>query len=587
MALSAKIGSTTLSVQQYMALAAREPRVATSDFAEWLTDTYTYDNGVMVDSSGIEAGIPVSRPGWFDLHDVDERGIPRTTTRSAALDKWKFWSLEDPSLQSGAMRSFVTSSGTCSLDLGVPIFARHPLIMIREAYKGPPPKWNWPLDRIWADYQALMCQKSKDDAALERLLFELRDNDFVVEDDVDSLIVDKRREVAADLKGKRRILLDDFGGLVTIDIDRLRSALPTCNDTVETVVLGHAHPDADALVSAVFEAARRNLDSGSRTCAAWAESIPPEVAHILGPVLCDCLTRKPPDANHALVLVDCQNSPHSNAKLVKAVIDHHPCVTTYPYYVAQSYETSWSSTLQVYIKLLGSGFDLDPTAAKMLAEATVLEAEPELMFAMGKVDRLAMERLKRIAAPMTSYPDLMAIMTGSTNRDYQFSSDYKSDGFGFAVIKSRQRQPSCFTDLSQANNMQEHLPLTIIKQVLYDVDFSAVHCEVITATFNPTYHDKGFRRAVIDVVQQACIAFHGQGNVMAAFDTVTVTAGRSQTPRLLLMPLIKRLVDEHLSFAYSNRLDRYVACGFYCGLNDGAMYGEPGSESTVRAQLCH
>ncbi|KAK6388911.1 hypothetical protein LTR65_007192 [Meristemomyces frigidus] len=491
MALSAKIGSTTLSVQQYMALAAREPRVATSDFAEWLTDTYTYDNGVMVDSSGIEAGIPVSRPGWFDLHDVDERGIPRTTTRSAALDKWKFWSLEDPSLQSGAMRSFVTSSGTCSLDLGVPIFARHPLIMIREAYKGPPPKWNWPLDRIWADYQALMCQKSKDDAALERLLFELRDNDFVVEDDVDSLIVDKRREVAADLKGKRRILLDDFGGLVTIDIDRLRSALPTCNDTVETVVL------------------------------------------------------------------------------------------------AQSYETSWSSTLQVYIKLLGSGFDLDPTAAKMLAEATVLEAEPELMFAMGKVDRLAMERLKRIAAPMTSYPDLMAIMTGSTNRDYQFSSDYKSDGFGFAVIKSRQRQPSCFTDLSQANNMQEHLPLTIIKQVLYDVDFSAVHCEVITATFNPTYHDKGFRRAVIDVVQQACIAFHGQGNVMAAFDTVTVTAGRSQTPRLLLMPLIKRLVDEHLSFAYSNRLDRYVACGFYCGLNDGAMYGEPGSESTVRAQLCH
>ncbi|KAK5119408.1 hypothetical protein LTR85_007508 [Meristemomyces frigidus] len=353
----------------------------------------------MSNSSGVDAMIPVARPGWFDLHDLDERGIPRATCKHPAQDKWKFRSLADPTLQSGAMH-----------------------------------------------YQVAL--SNKDDVELKKLLLGLRNEELVADSDVDSLIVEKMDEVVADLRGKTRLLRGNFEDLLIMDYDRLISALPTCEDAVETVVHGHAHPDADAV------------------CAAWAESIPPEVAHILGRQLCDLLSHTPPNADHALVLVDCQQQACANP--VKAVIDHHPRGTTYPYYVAQSYETSWSSILQVYIKLLGSGFDLDPVTAKMLAETTILEAEPELMHVMGKIDRLALERLRRISAPMTSYPDLMAMMTESTDRSHQFSSDYKEDDFGFAVVQCRRSQPACFEDLAQANNVLRELPMTIVKQELAD-----------------------------------------------------------------------------------------------------------------------
>lgn len=91
--------------------------------------------------------------------------------------------------------------------------------------------------------------------------------------------------------------------------------------------------------------------------------------------------------------------PYSN--LVRSIIDHHIINEQFPYYVALSQEVSWSSTIQVYIKILGPGMDLNAKAARILAEATKLEAEPKLMHRMSELDRLALKRLESIAGGST------------------------------------------------------------------------------------------------------------------------------------------------------------------------------------------
>ena len=70
--LSEALGSTTLTVAQYVHLALREPRVASSEFAEWLTDTYTMREGKMLDVDGNVVYSDTARLGWFDPSRMDE-----------------------------------------------------------------------------------------------------------------------------------------------------------------------------------------------------------------------------------------------------------------------------------------------------------------------------------------------------------------------------------------------------------------------------------------------------------------------------------------------------------------------------------
>jgi hypothetical protein len=592
LALAAALGSVPMTVRQYIALAQREPRVASTEFAEWLADTYTYKDSVVFDSNGAPIPMPSARPGWFGLANTDEHGIPITLTATSSLDEWKFWTPCDPTFQSGAIRGFVTSSGTCSLDLGIPVFARHPKLMMREAYRSRPSDLDCPLDHTFAEYQSLIMREKKDDDALKDFLVRLTAEQLSFDEVSNDMMTEKRREMVIDLIGMRRILLDEHEGLQVLTPDHLLSALPLDGEATSVIVLGHPWPDADSLVSAVFEAARRNMLSKTRSHVPWAEYVPPEVAQILGPALGGSIAPKWPEELHTFVLVDCQRSPHAKTSLVQSVIDHHPCSAQYPYYVAQSYDFSWSTTLQVYIKLLGCGFELCPQSARLLAEATTLEAEPELLKYMGAVDQMAFNRLTRIAGSMTGYASLMATMTDDIDREQSFWKDYKEDRFGFAVIKHRKPVATCFVDLARENNAGRHLPVTVVKQVSYSTDFEAVQYEVITLVFNLRFHDKGFRAAVLDVITSSCTAFHGDSiaihTTTPSTDTtsITLTGTHSQTPRLLLLPLVTRIVDEHLRFAYSISLDRYIACGFYFGAHGGSIYGSPGDALQVQARLC-
>ncbi|KAK6330807.1 hypothetical protein TWF718_003006 [Orbilia javanica] len=579
-----------MSVAEYMSLLQRAPQIASSHFAEWLSDTYSFDQGEYLDSTGKGISQYTARPGWFDPMATDSEGYPSGLVDFNAPSMWKFWSPGDPELVTGAMRGFVSSSATCSLDLGIPVFAQHPMIMIRECYRKKFAAKKSPILSIWSRYNDLTL--SRDDAGVRDFLLSLNLDNLRPEDTVDEFQAAKEHEMLVDLRGKRQLLTNDSDKMRIIGLLDMIDAFEVAPGSSSTFVLGHPNPDADSLVSAVFEAARRAIlaKDKSETFFAWAESIPAEVRHVLGAPLSDKINLDPqkPGPSDNIILIDCQNIEDHQKHQVKGVIDHHILTEQFPYYVAVSQEVSWSSTVQVYNKILGSNLELDGTTARILLEATRLEAEPELLKHMSVLDRMAIARLESIANAPSSYAALMQVFTNSTNSAREtFYKDYKQTKFGFTVIKSSSSDPQIidYRKLAEINNEKEYLPLTIVKEVVYNEKFSTVERETFHLVFNDSFYDKGFRAAVRNVIKCACRAFHEVTPLEPDINTIVIMHSLTQMPRLLIMPVIEEIVKEHLRFSFSHKLNRYVSCGFFSGKT--SKYGEVGESEHVRCQLSY
>ncbi|KAE8440548.1 hypothetical protein EG329_007254 [Mollisiaceae sp. DMI_Dod_QoI] len=603
MKLTARLGMRMLSVQEYMQLARRHPEVRSEEFSEWLSDTYAVRTG---DKTGIQPNavlvlrqdysqspstlvsenegikIPIARPGWFDLDDTGDDGLPTSLCSINQPGQWKFWSPESTEFICGAMRSFVTSSGTCSLDLGIPVFARHPKIMIRECYDQLNISVPSPLSSIWAKYELLT--HSRNDIAIAEFINGLDLGQITITDSQDEFLYHKDKERSIDLIGKQRLLKNKQTTQAIIDEGFMLDTLRITPNDETVVVMGHTRPDADSIVSSVFEAVRRRLVYPNQGSIPWCESVPREVRHILGPEATKLLLKiETPRRHYSIVLVDCHQVEPKYQMSVRAIIDHHIINKKFPYYVALSHEVSWSSTVQVYVKILGSGLELSPEMARKLLEATRLEAEPNLLFSMSELDRSAIRRLELIASCAATYYDLMDVMLNTTEAEELFYRDYRQTRYGFSVVKCKESQD--FTAIAWSNNLKEHLPLTVIKEVVCAKRFARIRSETILFIVNYKFHDKGFKNAVVEIVAAACRRFHGDSSVTVGGDRITLQGIESQTPRLLLMPLIEDVVKEHIRFTYASCIDRYVSLGFFCG--GRTLYGKPGDESRVQTGLSY
>jgi len=339
--LSRKLNIVTLSVAEYMSLAQREPSVASSNFAEWLSDSFTLDaSGSCFNGHNEPVEMPVGRPGWFRLDEVDGRGFPTNLKENSAGD-WKYWSLnpEDSGVRSGAMRSFVTSSGTCSLDLGIPSFAQHSMIMIRECYQALKPEIISPMERIWNNYPRISAKR--DDEAIREFLIAQDIGNLPLGLNSNTLLNDKEYERKFDIIGKKRLVEGTFGNLNILGVEKLRETLSGVPDCNTTYVRGYHHPDADSVLSSVFEAFRRNNVYTGKLHLPWTEAIPIEVQHILDLELIELLAKIPMFKNyHDVVLVDSHSFDGVSQSQVKVVVDHHPIDISFPSYVAISQESS-------------------------------------------------------------------------------------------------------------------------------------------------------------------------------------------------------------------------------------------------------
>jgi len=452
--------------------------------------------------------------------------------------------------------------------------------MICEAYRSQPTSAVNPLDDIWIEYE----QKTlRNDVEISNFFKALDTTRLAIPNvGLDDFLAEKNQERVADLVGKKRLIEEDFSGLRIIDLKAMVSPLCAKPDADTVYVTGHEQPDADAVVSAVYEAARRHLVYGKK-CVAWSQRVPFVVRNILGTEVCEILAETPKyRPTNDIVLVDCHSIVDGNEYQVKAIIDHHIVSRTFPYYVAVSQEVSWSTTIQVYIKFLGSGLDLDCETARMLLESTLIEAEPSLMEKMSRIDRLALDRLKRLAQGSASYSNLMGLLTRDTMRGDPFMMDYKEGLYGFSVIKTQ--TPGSFATQANANKVNRHLPLTVVKQVVYDSDFRHVVQEQLSMYFNNEFHDKGFKKAIMDAVTKACEAMHGKMKVSCKKFEVRITDVPHQTPRLLLAPILEGIVKEHLRFFRSKSIGMYVSCGFFS--EQEGDYGTATEEPTVKTRIC-
>jgi hypothetical protein len=80
--------------------------------------------------------IPVGRPGWFnpgegfDIESSMPLHIKEKRDRGDAC--WKYWSVFKTDEYVAPIRGYVTSSGTPSFDLDIPVDAKQPVLMLRE-----------------------------------------------------------------------------------------------------------------------------------------------------------------------------------------------------------------------------------------------------------------------------------------------------------------------------------------------------------------------------------------------------------------------------------------------------------------------
>lgn len=382
--------------------------------------------------------------------------------------------------------------------------------------------------------------QSRDYNGLKKFLANLDIANISIGHTQDEFLYQRDKERLIDLIGKKRLLENDTISLRVIDETIMLDTLRSTPDDRTFFVMGHARPDADSIMSSVFEAVRSRLVYQDQGPLPWSESIPREVEHILGPEATDLLSKiAPPSRHNSIVLVDCHQVDSKYRMEVRAIIDHHVIDKKFPEYVALSHEVSWSSTIQVYVKILGSELELSPTMAQKLLEATRLEAEPTLLPSMSEIDRLAMQRLESIAGieRAATYCELMGIMVNTAEVEELFYRDYRETMFGFSVLKCKKSQD--YMAIALSNNMKSHLPLTVVKEVVYAENFGRIRSETILLVTNPTFYDKGFKKALRETVAAACRRFHGEGSVVVEKDSITLQDIESQTPRLLLMPLIE------------------------------------------------
>lgn len=154
----------------------------------------------------------------------------------------------------------------------------------------------------------------------------------------------------------------------------LKTYLSTCSlPTAERVVTGHPAPDADAVVSALFEAWRLTR-KGEDAVPVLQGAMPCEVAWLLGSSA-ELVPSGPIPATAALVLTD-HHDVTAYPNPVTAVVDHHPVAdATLLNGVAAEIDLVGAATTLVARRIRADGIRPDPFCARVLLGAILLDTE--------------------------------------------------------------------------------------------------------------------------------------------------------------------------------------------------------------------
>lgn len=519
-----ELGGTLLSPKEYWqvyheALNSNNQQIleeiCSSQSTEWLDVIFEKDragNTFMIEHPAITmsgqsfqywgekkaVAIPYARPGWFDPEqNIDPAtGLPKQVdidrakgTPAWSSTTWKYWSVFKINEPLAGIRGYVTSSGTPSLDIDIPVEAKQPVLMLRECRQNLlDPAINPELiskaNALIESYLKTIVEQPAIQNPIqhetfyhqrEKIIQFLDKNGpaFIACQDQEA---QKIKEKFIDMLGiirllaikkqdentlrKINLLAQTLFPIQTKKIDYqnwrhyigqnladLQSAIANQNKIV--FVMGHKNPDTDTAISCLTEAYRNHLLDPQTTYLPVIQGsrIPDEIQRLLGKELTEkIILSDQPDYQTAAksgqarwILVD-QNVSDVQ-RFAISIVDHHllsPKAKKQD--IAKTWEMVGSTTALIAQKFHGMGLDLDQTLAKIFYGATLMDTENRSPKKMTYKDKLIMNQLQQTAQirdDQPFYQDLMSHLLNTDDAELLFNRDYKQDWgiFGFAVAK--------------------------------------------------------------------------------------------------------------------------------------------------------
>lgn len=457
------------------------------------------EDGVRVNGEIKEISQPEGRPGWFDreVHGIDPpTGLPLsvTTTRAKGTPQWsarywKWWSTDKKNDPRAAIRGYVVSSGTPSLDCDIPIEAKMKHLMIRECRRTlPEPELNQalvdevlPLVNIYLD--TICDTPGLNNVNEHQRLYETRQQILEFLNRFGDQVILGRdhairiiREKIIDILGILRLeaiqrrdestqvrlntiskkYFEKAGGQVSFEnllafsqssTHRLERAI--ANHQPIVFVMGHRNPDTDTVISSLFEAYRNSLINPNICYVplVQADRMPDEIARLLGAALTGAFMLW----NHPLyqkaenlgqtrwVLTDHNKS--AKQRFAVSIVDHHIMSKVADgQNISKTWDMVGSCASQIAQKFIGMGITFDPGPARLFHGATLMDTENRGPKKMTYRDRLIMDYLQGLSGITDEsefYQDLMSHLLNTNDPERLLARDYKEDWgiFGFAVAK--------------------------------------------------------------------------------------------------------------------------------------------------------
>ena len=438
------------------------------------------------------------RPGWFNPRNnidintgmpiqIDTERVKGTSQWSSVT--WKYWSVFKINEYLSPIRWYVTSSGTPSFDLDIPVEAKQSVLMLRECRKelldpAIDSELQKKADYLINEYISTTVKKPAVQNPKEHQRFYEKKDKFMeffreywpqlvnsnhkeaqkIKEKIidilgaiyilaktkgDDVVVAEVENITKELFKieKRNITIQDITQFVIESKNNLKKALKDKKRIV--FVMWHKNPDTDTGISCLIEAYRNSIISSDVTFIPVIQGsvMPDEIRKLVWDKISDAtLFTDEPDYQIALdswharwILVD-QNVSDIQRYAI-SIVDHHILSEKSKQQdISTTWEMAGSTTALIAQKLYGMWVKCDKETSKILYWATLMDTENRSKQKVTYKDNIVMNDLQQTAWVATDnqfYQDLMSSLLNTDNAELLFQRDYKQDWgiFGFAVAK--------------------------------------------------------------------------------------------------------------------------------------------------------
>jgi inorganic pyrophosphatase/exopolyphosphatase len=524
----------------------------------------------------VKADTPYGRPGWF----YPENNINHVTYEPIKLEHemikkermWKYWSPDLNCLDiriANPIRGFVTSVGMPSFDLGIPIYSKEKKLFVREIRRTP-----LSLDLSSETYNRLKtAAENRDFKTGISLMKSPTWNDIKNSIDVNVHIF---MEQIIDVVGEYKINNKEYEGLNKLRYNDFLDYLKSCKNLIKNddvfFVVGHPNPDTDTVISCIFEAYRKHLETGETYIpVVQSEEMPAEIKKLLGELNDYIIFRNNPFYINKLEsglarfnFVD-QNYQSEIQKYVLSIIDHHIEYETVKFLNApKTIEPVGATASLITRKYIGCGYTFDEKLSYILLGAILMDTEN---LAPHKATNIDNELVRYLNESVNTdidnlYKYLMKELLSQTNLENLINRDYKEyyDIYGFSVLKIMsdvKLNAKKLTSAIKKKIKQKNLVCIVVKIVYYK-NFVPIKEKIIFIKNNYIPHEivEKLKSFIEEITKDRA------GKITKTKNSITCYKLPQQISRKKIVPYLDIIMTAYNKCFYSKSIKKWVSREF-------------------------